>query len=91
MLKYNVVNKHLNVAPKLLETHEEMAGEEVLMGCTHRLADEPVSVTHLDLAVKPDCGHLFQPLEAERVELEHGAAVFGILKNGHGDVGGAAV
>lgn len=76
---------------KLLETREETAGEQVLMGWTHRLAHEPLAVTHLDLTVEPDRGHLLQPLEAERVELEHGAAVFGVLKDGHGAVGGAAV
>lgn len=59
--------------------------------CTHWMTDEPVSVTNLDLAVKPDRGHLLQPLEAERVELEHRAAVFGVLKYGHSVVGGAAV
>lgn len=58
---------------------------------THWLTDQSVSITHLDLTVKPDCGHLLQPLEAERVELEHGAAVFGVLKNSHSVVGGAAV
>lgn len=41
--------------------------------------------------MKPNSGHLLLPLEAERVELEHGAAVFGVLKNSHSVVGGAAV
>ncbi len=57
---------------------------------THWLTDEPLSITNLDLTVKPDCGHLLQPLEAERVELEHGAAVFGVLENSHSVVRGAA-
>lgn len=55
--------------------------------CTHWLADEPLSITNLDLTVKPDRGHFLQPLEAERVELEHGAAVFAVLENSHGAVG----
>jgi len=41
--------------------------------------------------VKPHSGHLLQPLEAERVEFEHGAAVFGVLKDGHSVVSRAAV
>lgn len=58
---------------------------------THWQTDEPLSVTHLDLTVQPHGRHLLQPLEAKRVELEHGAAVFGVLENGHSVVGGAAV
>lgn len=59
--------------------------------CTHRLTDEPLSITNLDLAVEPHRGHFLQPLEAERVELEHGSAVFGVLKNSHSVVRWAAV
>lgn len=33
--------------------------------------------------MKPHSGHLLQSLEAERVELKRGAAVFGIIENGH--------
>lgn len=40
--------------------------------------------------MEPHSGHLFLPLEAERVELEHGAAVFGILEDRHSAVRGAA-
>lgn len=58
---------------------------------THWLAHEPVSIADLDLAVEPHRGHLLQPLEAEGVELEGGAAVFGIVENGHSVVRGAAV
>lgn len=57
---------------------------------THGLADKPVSVTDLDLAVQPHRRHLLQPLEAEGVELEGGAAVFAVFKDGHSAVGGAA-
>jgi len=63
----------------------------VLKRRTHRLTDESLCVTNLDLTVKPDRRNLLQPLEAERVELKHGAAVFGVLENSHSSVGGAAV
>lgn len=56
---------------------------------THWLADKPVSIANLDLAVQPHRGRLLQPLEAEGVELEGGAAVFGVLEDGHSAVGGA--
>ena len=49
---------------------------------THWLAVELLSVTQLDVAVEPHSGHLVQPLEAERVELEGGAAVLGVVKYG---------
>lgn len=58
-------------------------------GVTHRLAVKPVSVADLDLAVQPHRRHLLQPLEAEGVELEGGAAVFGVFEDGHSAVGGA--
>lgn len=57
--------------------------------CTHWLADKPVSIANLDLAVQPHRRRLLQPLEAEGVELEGGAAVFGVLEDGHSAVGGA--
>lgn len=41
--------------------------------------------------MKPHSRDLLQPLEAEWIELEHGAAVFGILKYGHSVVRWAAV
>lgn len=40
--------------------------------------------------MQPHRRHLLQPLEAEGVELEGGAAVFAVFKDGHGAVGGAA-
>lgn len=58
---------------------------------THRPTRQPVAVAHLHLAVQPHGGRLLQALEAEGVELESGAAVFGILKDGDGVVRGAAV
>lgn len=59
--------------------------------CTHRLTDESFSITNLDLAVQPHRGHLLQALETEGVELEHGAAVFGVLEYSHSVVRRAAV
>lgn len=44
----------------------------------------------MDLAVEPHGGHLLLAAEAERVELEGGAAVFGVLENVHRVVGRAA-
>ena len=70
--------------------HSALLFDIVYKCCPHWLTVEPVSVTDLDLAVKPHGGHLLQPLEPERVELEHGAAVFGVLKDGHSAVRGAA-
>lgn len=39
--------------------------------------------------MQPHRRRLLQPLEAEGVELEGGAAVFGVLEDAHGAVGGA--
>lgn len=58
---------------------------------THGLAQQSVSVADLDLAVEPHRGDLLQPLEAEGMELEGGAAVFGVLEDCHGVVRWAAV
>lgn len=58
---------------------------------THRPTRQPVAVTHLNLTVQPHGGRLVQALEAEGVELEGGAAVFGVVKDGDGVVRGAAV
>lgn len=40
--------------------------------------------------MQPHRRHLLQPLEAEGVELEGGAAIFAVFEDGHGAVGGAA-
>lgn len=61
------------------------------MFCTHRLTDESFPVTDVDLAVQPHGGDLLKALEAERVELEDRATVFGVLEDGHRVVGRAAV
>lgn len=41
--------------------------------------------------MEPHRGDLLQPLEAEGMELEGGAAVFGVLEDCHGVVRGTAV
>lgn len=58
---------------------------------THRPTWQPVAVTHLHLTVQPHSGRLVQTLEAEGVELEGGAAVFGIVKDSNGVIRWAAV
>lgn len=77
---------------------EESVGQKVKLGgkkeelqewYTYWLADKPVSIANLDLAVQPHRRHLLQPLEAEGVELEGGAAAFGVFKDGHSAVRGA--
>lgn len=68
----------------------EGGGQKVKLGATHRLAGQPFPVTDLHLTVQPHRRHLLQPLEAEGVELEGGAAVFGVFIDGHRAVGGAA-
>ena len=50
---------------------------------SYRLAEEALPITDGDLTVEPHRGHLIEALEAERVELEHGAAVLGVLKDDH--------
>lgn len=80
----------------MLEFHRRKKGggcqrvKEKGLQDTHWLADKPVSITNLDLAVQPHRRHLLQPLEAEGVELEGGAAIFAVFKDGHSAVGGAA-
>lgn len=71
----------------------EIEQEQLLVDSAeaHRPTLQPVCVTQLHLAVQPHCGRLLQTLEAERVELEGGAAVFGILEDGDSVIRGAAV